>query len=476
MWAMGVDSSTELGSPRRTRLWRRVCLGVGLLVLLVTGVYVYHLLSGGSELRAALAEADELDPGWRLEELDAQRPGVPDAENGALQLLIAHAQLRSPWPIAVVQFSPSRPGFGQILPATPPPDLLTPAQVSILREALEGAELALPEARKLAAMPRGRYSPCPTVPCAFPNYQRSCEAYLKRAQQIVKLLALDAVQRCQEQDADDALASCRGIMNIGRWCGDLPLRGGPLAQADFRGWACCCLERALAQGEAFPAALIACQQLLEEDEPVPLFLKGARVCRAETDAMLDPERSWPGNRLRSSLIATASLGSRAAVLRAHTQIVEIAKLPAEEQEQQFKEQGLPPKSKLPFFARNYLLPRTERVVTALIHDQKSSRADMRCAIAALAAERYRRAKGIWPASLSNLVPDYLSEIPSDPFDGKLLRLRRLDDGVVIYSVGLDGQDNGGTIDRLKPDAQGTDRGFRLWDLPRRRQTPKAAAK
>jgi hypothetical protein len=47
----------------------------------------------------------------------------------------------------------------------------------------------------------------------------------------------------------------------------------------------------------------------------------------------------------------------------------------------------------------------------------------------------------------------------------------LDDGVVIYSVGADGKDNGGKLDK-NPTKDGTDRGFRLWDVPKRRQPPK----
>jgi hypothetical protein len=54
-----------------------------------------------------------------------------------------------------------------------------------------------------------------------------------------------------------------------------------------------------------------------------------------------------------------------------------------------------------------------------------------------------------------------------------LRYRRLDDGVVVYSVGLDGKDKGDKLDKdLRKDAM--DLGFRLWDVPKRRQPPKPA--
>jgi hypothetical protein len=59
------------------------------------------------------------------------------------------------------------------------------------------------------------------------------------------------------------------------------------------------------------------------------------------------------------------------------------------------------------------------------------------------------------------VPAYLSAVPIDPFDKLPLRLRARPEGLLIYSVGPDGQDNGGHIDRQKP-GPGTDLGFQLW--------------
>jgi hypothetical protein len=40
---------------------------------------------------------------------------------------------------------------------------------------------------------------------------------------------------------------------------------------------------------------------------------------------------------------------------------------------------------------------------------------VRLAVVALAAERYRLAHKRWPNSLDDLVPDYLSKVPADPF-------------------------------------------------------------
>lgn len=66
---------------------------------------------------------------------------------------------------------------------------------------------------------------------------------------------------------------------------------------------------------------------------------------------------------------------------------------------------------------------------------------------ALAVERFRLANGQLPENLNELVPQFLSIVPVDPFDGKPLRYHRLAKGYVIYSVGQDGHDDGG---REKP--------------------------
>ena len=51
-------------------------------------------------------------------------------------------------------------------------------------------------------------------------------------------------------------------------------------------------------------------------------------------------------------------------------------------------------------------------------------------------------------------------------------MRRLPDGLVIYSVGQDLSDDGGEVRvDLKDGGQPKDVGIRLWDVPHRRQSP-----
>jgi hypothetical protein len=70
-------------------------------------------------------------------------------------------------------------------------------------------------------------------------------------------------------------------------------------------------------------------------------------------------------------------------------------------------------------------------------------------IAAVAVKRCELRHGQLPQRLSCLVPDFLTEEPHDFMDGRPLRYRLNGDGsFALYSVGEDGQDDGG--DPLPP--------------------------
>lgn len=72
-------------------------------------------------------------------------------------------------------------------------------------------------------------------------------------------------------------------------------------------------------------------------------------------------------------------------------------------------------------------------------------AQARCLDTLIALERYRRREGPFPAALDELVPDFLTEVPLDPFDGNPLRYRCDESGVTVYSVGEDLVDDQGSL-------------------------------
>lgn len=79
----------------------------------------------------------------------------------------------------------------------------------------------------------------------------------------------------------------------------------------------------------------------------------------------------------------------------------------------------------------------------------------------LAVQRYHRATGDWPKRPAVLVPDFLKELPTDPFgrSEEPLRLKRDRNDLIIYSIGDNGMDDGGAIAPVGSEMP--DVGFRL---------------
>jgi hypothetical protein len=73
--------------------------------------------------------------------------------------------------------------------------------------------------------------------------------------------------------------------------------------------------------------------------------------------------------------------------------------------------------------------------------------------AVLAIARYRQQQSALPATLEALVPGYLSAVPEDPFTGRGLLYTADQSRFVVYSVGGDGEDNGGVVGRLRSNWQ-----------------------
>jgi hypothetical protein len=63
----------------------------------------------------------------------------------------------------------------------------------------------------------------------------------------------------------------------------------------------------------------------------------------------------------------------------------------------------------------------------------------------LALRSYHADHGEYPRNLESLAPQYLTEVPLDPFCGKPIVYRPAAQDFVLYSVGGDGIDNGGTF-------------------------------
>lgn len=103
-----------------------------------------------------------------------------------------------------------------------------------------------------------------------------------------------------------------------------------------------------------------------------------------------------------------------------------------------------------------------------------SDANRRLTAVGIAAAGFLARKGRYPSSVSELVPDFLAEIPIDPWDGQPIRIRHLDDGLVIYSIGWNGIDDGG-VDYADEPFWSPDQVFCLGSAYRQRRLESAEA-
>jgi hypothetical protein len=89
---------------------------------------------------------------------------------------------------------------------------------------------------------------------------------------------------------------------------------------------------------------------------------------------------------------------------------------------------------------------------------------------ACALERHRLAHGKYPETLDALAPQFIAKVPPDPIGGQPLHYRLTDDGhFILYSVGWNEKDDGGTESLTKGGSVDLDNGDwvrRYPDMPK----------
>ena len=85
----------------------------------------------------------------------------------------------------------------------------------------------------------------------------------------------------------------------------------------------------------------------------------------------------------------------------------------------------------------------------IIHQRNHTQ--MHLLIAELAIRAHQLEQGTIPESLAALVPEYLPEMPADPYGDGPLMYRLTDDGYLLYSVGPDGDDDCGELPKDEDD-------------------------
>ncbi len=140
-------------------------------------------------------------------------------------------------------------------------------------------------------------------------------------------------------------------------------------------------------------------------------------------------------------LSMAANGDRERYLRFMSEMIEASRHPTHEAMPIMENMGRVVSSQRSFLpsVTDVILPNLSRCENQLARCD----ADLRCATAALAVERYRLANGAPPDNATDLVPAFLSTLPLDPFDGQPLRYLTDEQGYAFYSVGENRKDENG---------------------------------
>jgi hypothetical protein len=488
--------TSPIQTPKRYRFWRWFRRTAVIVAVLVGGLALYGwwyfariAAEGKADLAAAIAETDALDPDWRWEALEAKRANIPDVEN-SINVINKVAEALHGQNLLRLE----APDGGPVFDDWPTNRLLDDVRLGIVRESLSRCPEAVELASSLKRFPRGR-----VVINFAPDLLSTLLPHTDKLRSVLRLLGFDSERTLHGDRPHEAAQAVVGMVFAGAALRDEPFLISQLVRQAARAVAVRRTVRVLGLCEIPDSQ---CQSLIdlfqgESDEDVLLCaVRGERAGFNRLFENLEDGRvdlggfllngrhpfgtDKPGlqERVVLALYRSRLHEDHAQFLRLINEVCRIAQLPFEDQRAEWQNLRADLVAKKAQATREvrwmvaiFLMPAFDKVAQSAQRDQ----ALLRCIITALAAERFRLANKGWPKTLNDLCPQFLPKVPTDPYDGEPLRLARREDGIVIYTVGADGEDNGGEhLDPNKPsDTGSSDLGIRLWNPDHRRLPPEA---
>jgi hypothetical protein len=476
------ESHDEQQAPPR-RGWRRFFLR-GLVVLLIlcsVALIARWRVSriGQRQLNEVITQLDAIDRGWRLEDIEAARArAAPSDDKNSSNIIIAlHKAIPPEWkdiesgrgwewgPVTNYQ-----PSFVEIVWLVQGERITADVRQSLRQQLLR------PD---IVASAGGHYvlihneNPIMTL---LPNTQN--------ARGVAALLDYDARVLVLAKKGDQAIASARAGLVVAKSIGDEPFLISQLVRVACDRVAAHAALQVLALAEP-TEGLGELQNELRAEADVPWLQYGFRGERGLFNQLFEVLESGKVNfadleglaRDNRAIMNSMALeaykpllpGDRAKSLEILTAYLEAAKLPAHEQKAAMAQIKLPPRppDDIRYVVTNLMMPAVVKVAEA----SWRTRADLLTASTAIACERFRLGKGRWPKSLAEVPTEILPDIPLDPFNGKPIQYRKLEDGVAVFTIGdeqdarrwASGETSNDPMDKIG-------RGWRLWD-PESRKVP-----
>jgi hypothetical protein len=450
---------SQKGSLPHRRSWKTVFawIGCGLLILL-TSLFILDGF-GAAALRKSVHEARSMGGAITLRELLEARPAWPADKNGAEVILSVSTRPSTPYPnedkLPVMGGRSTDFAAGRRWPEA------TAANVKAFLTA-RAAELS--QIDRLRQFDGGRF---PVT--VAENPMETLLPSMAPLRQAMRLKSLQAIHRGMEGDTS-RLSEDVGIM----------LRGGDLLKDDP--WLisvlvrdACLVTTVRTIEQVCGVAAVDDRQLVEidrllapvaDENRIALGIRGERACFLGGADYVRTKGNNPNVGLPAAVtIAARFPGASGFLMRdeadgLHYMNRLVAASPDPYRlytEARAVEQEVAKRGTISLFVQT-LMPSLSGAVSI---DLKAT-AELRAARVALAAERYRLAHGRLPRRLADLVPAFLDRLPDDPYaPGSPLRLADRDDQWVVYSVGEDGADAGGELQRDQPGRKTPDCGFML---------------
>jgi hypothetical protein len=457
----GGDAGQAPGIGRRARRalagMARSAAALTCLLLLVT------LVANGTSGRALEEELARIRKrGEPLTLREVAPPPVPDAENAALVYEQAFRHLprlegtsQDPGPDSIRLDHEDDAALGLFVSG----DAAKREQVTVprVRQALAGTEEALALVRQAAAMPR----------CRFPvNWEDGVGAllpHLPRLRSFSRILGADAALAAIDGQPARALADLEALVGMTRHIASEPLLIGQMVEFGCLSVAQESLRRLVETTAIDEAEYRALDQTLAGAD---LYDPFARAVQAERClglwvfdvARADPARwrTMAGNQITPGLLCSAVLRPVGSPLlkmdeQFYLHLMAGSLALARRRERVSHAEWGDAELRYPWYAdvTRLMLP-----AFSLAGDRRDE-AVARLALArwGLALARFHQRTGRYPEALAE-VDGILSErLPADPFSGQAFRYRRQSDGYLLYSVGVNGRDDGGQrISRSGPPA------------------------
>jgi len=418
---------------RRFKLWH------GIVALLLVLFILFHV-TGRLKLKKQLKVLRAKGYPVTLEELDRWY-NIPEGVENSADVYMAAFSNYVEWDREARKALPVV-GRAPLPPRTQP---LDDPNLQLVKKFLSDNEKTLTLLHEAASIEHCRY------PIEFSQESDPVAPWLKNLRNCARLLSLDVFIQCDNHNPEKALESIRTSLSLARSLGT-PLLIHRLIQIAVQAQTYRSIEQILNRIQLTEEQLMKLSSWIEEvgnDEGYKRALIGENCIglhafRGTVREVSDRLGSEGGlSIIFLALLRITGLNNREATeyIEIMQDLIDAMDLPSDKRLTTFdsiqkavdsgKRGGMLTRMLMPAFGR--IMQIETRHLAHLLATQT-----------ALAVERYRLTEGHLPQSLDNLVPTYMEFVPKDPFDGQNLRYVARERGFIVYSIGEDLTDDGGT--------------------------------